>query len=71
MISLLKMRIISGRTLVFGSHTGISFDGHVLLNSGEVRHNWLDVSSSFTIGHFVYICLVLNIFGAVLSLVVA
>ncbi len=34
----------SGRTLVFGRDTGISFDGHVLLNSGEVRHNWLDVS---------------------------
>lgn len=32
-----------GRSLVFGRDTGISMDGHVLLNSGEVRHNWLDV----------------------------
>lgn len=37
-----EMKVLKGRTLVFGSHTGISFDGHVLLNSGEVRHNWLD-----------------------------
>ncbi|KAK7605416.1 hypothetical protein V9T40_007274 [Parthenolecanium corni] len=36
------MKTLKGRSLVFGRDTGISMDGHVLLNSGEVRHNWLD-----------------------------
>lgn len=36
--------LYAGRTVIFGRDTGISFDGHILLNSGEVRHNWLDVS---------------------------
>lgn len=31
------------RTVVFGRESGISLQGHVILNSGEVRHNWLDV----------------------------
>lgn len=35
---------LSGRKLIFGNNTGVSLDGHVMLNSGEVRHNWLDVS---------------------------
>lgn len=29
---------------MFGNDTGVSLHGQVLLNSGEVRHNWLDVS---------------------------
>lgn len=37
-----QMAVLKGRTLVFGNNTGVSLDGHVLLNSGEVRNNWLD-----------------------------
>lgn len=33
---------LKDRTLVFGSDTGVSLDGHILLNSAEVRRNWLD-----------------------------
>ncbi|KAL1124255.1 hypothetical protein AAG570_002025 [Ranatra chinensis] len=36
------MDVLKGRTLVFGNDTGLSLDGHILLYSGEVRHNWLD-----------------------------
>lgn len=32
-----------GRILVFSFFTGVSLDGHIMLYSGEVRHNWLDV----------------------------
>jgi hypothetical protein len=28
---------------MFGSETGVSLDGLVMLNSGEPRHNWLEV----------------------------
>lgn len=35
---------LSGRKLIFSNDTGVNLDGHVMLNSGEVRHNWLDVS---------------------------
>ncbi|XP_049950570.1 T-cell activation inhibitor, mitochondrial-like [Schistocerca serialis cubense] len=34
---------LQGRTLLFGNDTGVSLDGHIMLNSGEVRHNWLDL----------------------------
>ncbi|RZC31974.1 T-cell activation inhibitor, mitochondrial, partial [Asbolus verrucosus] len=37
------MHILKGRTLVFAPFTGISLEGHIMLNSGEVRHNWLDL----------------------------
>lgn len=37
------MEALKGRTLVFGSESGVSLQGHVILNSGEVRHNWLDL----------------------------
>ncbi|KAK7792587.1 hypothetical protein R5R35_005307 [Gryllus longicercus] len=37
------MHVLKGRTLMFGNDTGVSMDGHVMLNSGEVRHNWLDL----------------------------
>lgn len=37
------MEVLKNRTLVFANDTGISVEGNVMLNSGEVRHNWLDV----------------------------
>ncbi|CAG7706155.1 unnamed protein product [Allacma fusca] len=37
------MEILKGKTLIFGRETGVSLDGHVILNSGEVRTNWLDL----------------------------
>ncbi|XP_063236843.1 T-cell activation inhibitor, mitochondrial [Bacillus rossius redtenbacheri] len=37
------MHVLRGRTLMFSSDTGVSLDGHVMLNSGEVRNNWLDL----------------------------
>ncbi|RZF42209.1 hypothetical protein LSTR_LSTR004358 [Laodelphax striatellus] len=33
---------LKGRRLVFGNDTGVTLDGQILLNRGEVRHNWLD-----------------------------
>jgi len=35
--------IIQGKTVVFGRSSGVSLSGHIILYSGEVRHNWLDV----------------------------
>lgn len=29
--------------MVFGRDTGVSLDGHIILYSGEVRANWLDL----------------------------
>ncbi|XP_031845322.1 T-cell activation inhibitor, mitochondrial isoform X2 [Nomia melanderi] len=37
------MKVLRNRTLVFANDTGISLEGSVMLNSGEVRHNWLDL----------------------------
>ncbi|XP_033326960.1 T-cell activation inhibitor, mitochondrial isoform X2 [Megalopta genalis] len=37
------MEVLKDRTLVFANDTGISLEGSVMLNSGEVRHNWLDL----------------------------
>ncbi|XP_014475492.1 PREDICTED: T-cell activation inhibitor, mitochondrial isoform X1 [Dinoponera quadriceps] len=37
------MEMLKNRTLVFANDTGISLEGNVMLNSGEVRHNWLDL----------------------------
>ncbi|XP_066599677.1 T-cell activation inhibitor, mitochondrial isoform X2 [Prorops nasuta] len=37
------MMVLKDRTLVFANDTGISLEGNVMLNSGEVRHNWLDL----------------------------
>lgn len=34
---------LKGKTLIFGTDTGVNLDGDVMLNCGEVRHNWLDV----------------------------
>lgn len=38
-----EMESLEGRTVIFGSESGVSLQGHVILNSGEVRHNWLDL----------------------------
>ncbi|XP_008204888.1 T-cell activation inhibitor, mitochondrial isoform X1 [Nasonia vitripennis] len=37
------MEVLKDRTLVFANDTGIGLEGNVMLNSGEVRHNWLDL----------------------------
>ncbi|XP_076672349.1 T-cell activation inhibitor, mitochondrial isoform X3 [Andrena cerasifolii] len=37
------MEVLKNRMLVFANDTGISLEGSVMLNSGEVRHNWLDL----------------------------
>ncbi|XP_066152992.1 T-cell activation inhibitor, mitochondrial [Euwallacea fornicatus] len=36
------MKQLENQILVFSYFTGISLDGHIMLFSGEVRHNWLD-----------------------------
>lgn len=36
-----------GKTLIFGTDTGVNLDGDVMLNCGEVRSNWLDVGINF------------------------
>lgn len=38
-----QMTVLKDRTLIFANETGINLEGNVMLNSGEVRHNWLDV----------------------------
>jgi hypothetical protein len=63
-----SMEVLRNRTLVFANDTGISLEGNVMLNSGEVRHNWLDVSGlrvvyifiscsciSYNLLHYIYI----------------
>lgn len=35
--------VLSGRTLIFGRQSGVTFDGHVILNIEDVRHNWLEM----------------------------
>ena len=37
------MTVLKDRKIVFANDTGINVEGNVMLNSGEVRHNWLDV----------------------------
>ncbi|XP_014217655.1 T-cell activation inhibitor, mitochondrial isoform X2 [Copidosoma floridanum] len=37
------MEVLKDRTLVFANDTGIGVEGNVMLNSGEVRNNWLDL----------------------------
>lgn len=37
------MEVLKNRTLVFANDTGIGVEGNIMLNSGEVRHNWLDL----------------------------
>lgn len=39
-----EMRQLERRILVFAPFTGISLDGHVMLFTGDVKHNWIDVS---------------------------
>ena len=38
------MRHLEKRILVFAPFTGVSLDGHVMLFTGDVKHNWIDVS---------------------------
>lgn len=33
----------TGRTLVFAPFTGVSLDGHIMLFTGDVQRNWLEV----------------------------
>lgn len=40
------MLALVGRTLVFGRQTGVSFEGHIILSSEDVRNNWLDMIQS-------------------------
>ncbi|KAG8187635.1 hypothetical protein JTE90_027045 [Oedothorax gibbosus] len=40
------MKVLDGRTLVFGRQTGVSFEGHVILSSEDVRNNWLEMIRS-------------------------
>lgn len=41
-----SMQVLKDKTLVFANGTGIDIEGNVMLNSGEIRHNWLDVSKN-------------------------
>ena len=36
-------KIVRGRTIVFGKNSGVSISGQIILYSGEVRNNWLNV----------------------------
>lgn len=38
-----EMKSLRKRTVIFGNESGVSLQGHVILNSAEVRHNWLDL----------------------------
>ncbi|XP_054717009.1 T-cell activation inhibitor, mitochondrial-like [Uloborus diversus] len=40
------MSVLTGRTIVFGRQTGVSFEGHIILSSEDVRTNWLDMINS-------------------------
>ncbi|XP_042896099.1 T-cell activation inhibitor, mitochondrial [Parasteatoda tepidariorum] len=44
------MSTLSGRTLVFGRQTGVSFEGHIILSSEDVRNHWIDMIQS--VGQF-------------------
>lgn len=46
------MRFLEGRILVFAPFTGISLDGHVMLFTGDVKHNWIDVSGNLNLIQF-------------------
>ena len=35
--------IVRDRRVVFGRFSGLSLDGEIVLYSGEVRYNWLNV----------------------------
>ncbi|KAG1689927.1 Scm-like with four MBT domains protein 1 [Nymphon striatum] len=40
------MNALNGKTIVFSTQTGVSLDGHVILNIEDVRQKWLDVIKS-------------------------
>lgn len=35
--------LLLGRTVVFAAFTGVSLDGHIMLFTGDVQHNWLEL----------------------------
>lgn len=35
---------LKGRTVVFGTFTGVNLEGNIMLFTGDVQRNWLDVS---------------------------
>lgn len=37
------MKPLVGRTVLFAPCSGVSLDGHVMLFTGDVHRNWLDV----------------------------
>jgi hypothetical protein len=43
------MCLLKKRILVFAPFTGISLDGHVMLFTGDVQSNWLDVRLQFLV----------------------
>lgn len=32
-----------GRTIVFARASGVNLEGHIMLSTEDVQHNWLDV----------------------------
>lgn len=45
---------LKGRTLVFGSFTGVSLEGNIILFTGDVQRNWLDLMTNVRV-HDVYL----------------
>ncbi|XP_053693984.1 T-cell activation inhibitor, mitochondrial [Sabethes cyaneus] len=37
------MQVVKGRVVVFAQFTGVSLEGHVMLFTGDVQRNWLDL----------------------------
>lgn len=38
-----EMNCLKGRTIVFACISGVSLDGHIMLSTEDVQHNWLDL----------------------------
>lgn len=41
-----EMKELKGRVVMFAQASGVSLDGHVMLFTGDVQHNWLDVRNN-------------------------
>lgn len=39
-----EMKELKGRVVILAQASGVSLDGDVMLFTGDVQHNWLDVS---------------------------
>lgn len=48
------MKILEGRTIVFAQASGVSLEGHVMLFTGDVQHNWLDVCVLLKVAMFIF-----------------